>query len=105
MLARPWSAVARPVGRYGVAANRFMSWCLASFVASWLAWSASPRPAASRWLASAVARAAAAARSRSPCDRGDSSSTAAVPATDASHQPASRDGTSPIVPGEATGST
>jgi len=51
------------------------------------------------------ARAAAAARSRSPCDRGDSSSTAAVPATDASHQPASRDGMSPIVPGEATGST
>ena len=105
-LARPWSAVASPVGRYGVVVNRFMSWCLAAMAASRSAGVASPRSTAWRWLASAFAEAAAAARSRSPGDRGDSSSTAAVPTTDASHQPASRDGMSAIVPwGVATGST
>ena len=33
-LAMPWSAVARPTGRYGVLANAVISWCLAS----WQAW-------------------------------------------------------------------
>ena len=41
----------------------------------------------------------------SVAERGEVSSTAAVPATDASNQPARRSGTIDIVPGEAAGST
>ncbi len=62
-----------------------------------------PPIAASRYAASAVAVRAARARSRSPGGRGDSSSTAAVPATEASHQPASREPIVLAAAGEATG--
>ncbi len=64
-----------------------------------------PRTDTSRWAASARADPAAAARSRSPGDGGENSSTAAVQMTEASHQPASRSGIMLMVPGVATGST
>ena len=64
-----------------------------------------PRTEASRCAASAWADRAAAARSRSPGDGAGISSTTAVETTEASHQPASRSGIMPTVPGVATGST
>ena len=66
---------------------------------------ASPFSAASISCASAPAIRETAARSASPSGRGDSNRTAAVPATDASHQPARRSGIIATVPGEAAGST
>ena len=86
-------------------ANWVTSSFLAARVASRRAGVASSRAAAARWSASAAAQAVAAARSRSPGVFGDSSSTAAVLTTAASHQPASRDGMVPIALGVATGST
>ena len=56
-------------------------------------------------LARVVAAAAVVARSLSPGERGEVSSTAAVPATDASHHPASRDGIVLGAAAPATGST
>jgi hypothetical protein len=101
----PWSAVASPVGRYGETAKTFNSVCLAAIAASRSADVAPPLAAAVRQLASADAEAPAAARSRSPGDRGESSRTAAALAAEASHQPARRAGISATVPEEATGST
>src|SRR6478609_1402178 len=66
---------------------------------------ASPRTIASSSLASSLASVEAAARSRSPGPGRDIAITAAVPTTEASHQPASRSGTIEIVPGDAAGST
>src|SRR5690349_24361898 len=57
------------------------------------------------WVARVVAAEAVVARSLSPGGRGDSSSTATVPATEASHHPASREGIMSTVPGVAAGST
>jgi hypothetical protein len=100
-----WSAVASPVGRYGVATNRSSSVCLAA-TAAYRSDSLSPPPtAAVSHSARADAEAAAAARSRSPGERGEISRTAAVLTADASHHPARREGMSPAVPAEATGST
>ena len=104
-LAMPWSAVARPTGRYGVLANAVISWCLASWQAWVSAAVAVPRAEASRCSASAWAERAAAARSRSPGEGAGISRTTAVETTEASHQPASRSGIMLIVPGVATGST
>ena len=104
-LASPWSAVARPTGRYGVLANALISSCLAAWQAWVSAAVAVPLTDASRWAASARADPAAAARSRSPGDGGESSSTATVETTEASHQPASRSGIMLTVPGVATDST
>ena len=99
----PWSAVASPVGRNGVALNVSTSVCLAATIACMLVtW---PREPFSMLAASSRARAAADARSRSPADGVDSSSTAAVPAADASHQPASRSGIVAAPPADATGRT
>ncbi len=67
-----------------------------------MAW---PLSIASISSASVPASLSAAARSGLPGLDGDMASTAAVPATEASHQPASRSGTMLIVPGEAAGST
>jgi len=53
-------------------------------------------------LATVAAAAAVVARSLSPGGFGENSSTAAVPAIEASHHPASRDG---IVPGSASPAT
>ena len=103
-LAMPWSAVARPTGRYGVLANAVISWCSASWQA-WVSAAAVPRAEASRRAPSARAEHAAAARSRSPGDGAGISRTTAVETTEASHQPASRSGIMLIVPGVATGST
>ena len=104
-LAMAWSAVASPVGRYGVAANVSISVCLAATVASRSASVASPRTAALRCVLSAAAIATVLARSRSPGLLGDSSSTAAVPTAEASHQPSSRGPMVDAPPTEATGST
>jgi len=104
-LAMAWSAVASPVGRYGVAANVSISARLVVRVASRSAGVAWPWTAARRWWLSAAAAATALARSRSPGLLGDSSSTAAVPTTEASHQPSSREPMVPAPPAEATGST
>ncbi len=104
-LAMAWSAVASPVGRYGAAENVSISVRSAVFSASCSSSVAWPRTIARRYRLRVVAHAAALARSRSPGLLGDSSSTAAVPTTEASHQPASR---GPIVlapPADATGST
>ena len=105
MLAIAWSAVARPVGRYGVAVNVSISFCLAATESSRSARVASPRAAACRCRLSAAAAAAALARSRSPGLFGDSSRTAAVPTAEASHQPSRREGMVAAPPAEATGST
>ena len=90
MFARAWSAVARPVGRYGVAAN-------ASTGALGLPshrWLVLVRLAVARRPPGGWPALGRQGRRRGPepvpWRRGDSSSTAAVPATDASHQPASR---------------
>ena len=98
-----WSAVARPVGRNGAAVNAVRSFSLAARTIC--GWVVSPFEAALTRLASSPASSAAAARSRSPGPRGDSSRTAAVPTTEASHQPSSRLGMVPAPPAEATGST
>jgi hypothetical protein len=103
-LARPWSAVASPVGRYGVLANALISSFLAFWNASRSAVVGVPLTEASRWAASSRADPAAAARSRSPGDGGESRSTATAATTEASHQPASRSGIMLTVPGVATGS-
>jgi hypothetical protein len=66
---------------------------------------ASPRSIASSSDTSSDASFVAARLSLSPGLGGDSSSTAAVPTTDASNQPARRSGIMLTVPGEAAGST
>ena len=99
---RPW-----PGRSAGTACWRTRS--SARCLAAWQVWVSAvvavPRTDASRWAASARADPAAAARSRSPGDGGESSSTATVETTEASHQPASRSGIMPTVPGVATDST
>ena len=104
-LAIAWSAVARPVGRYGVAVKVSISVRLAAADASMSAWLTSPRATACSWRPSAAATAEALARSRSPGLFGDSSRTARVPAAEASHQPSNRDGMVDAPPAEATGRT
>ena len=104
-LASPWSAVASPVGRYGVLrehARQLVPGLLERIPVSGAR--RSPLTEASRRAASSRADPAAAARSRSPGDGVESRSTAAVAATEASHQPASRSGIMLTVPGVATGS-
>ena len=102
-LDRAWSAVASPDGRYGAARNTVRSFSLAACMDSGSV--ITPSAAALRRLASSAARSAIAARSRSPGGRGDSSSTAIVPAAEASHQPASWLGIIDASPAETTGST
>src|SRR5690348_90577 len=104
-LAMAWSAVASPVGRYGVLANALRSSFLASWLVLWSAGVATPRAAAASNAASARAEPAAAARSRSPGDGGESTSTATVATAEASHQPASRSGSMLTVPAVTTDST
>ena len=104
-LARAWSAAARPVGRYGVAVKRASRSCFKASVAARCSSPAVPLSAASSWSARAAATFEAARRSASSSSRGESTSTAAVPATEASHHPASRSGTMAIVPNEAAGRT
>ena len=101
----PWSAVARPTGRYGVLAKAFSSWSLAVRQACMLGGGGRAVTEASRCEASAEAELAAAARSLSPGGGGDRNSTAMVETAEASHQPASRSGIVATVPGVATGST
>ena len=99
---------ARPGPSAGTASalNAASSSCLASMQRSSACSAAAPSSVASTRRDEAVRRASLRPPRRlSPRGRGDSSSTAAVPATDASHQPASRSGTMLIVPGEAAGST
>ena len=86
-------------------ANALISSCLAAWQASWSAGVAVPPVAASSVAASARAEPTAAARSRSPGDGGESTSTATVETAEASHQPASRSGIMLTVPGVATDST
>ena len=97
--------MARPVGRYGVVANALSSSYLAAWHVARSAAVARPCTDAARCADSVRADPAAAARSRSPGDGGENSSTAAVETTEASHQPASRSGIMLAAPGEATGST
>ena len=98
-----WSAVASPVGRYGAALNAVRSRSLAAIIASGLV--ASPAAAARTLPASSPASWAAAARSWLPGARGESRSTAIVPAAEASHQPSSLLAIMLASPADATGST
>src|SRR6201982_2644082 len=86
-LASPWSAVASPVGRYGVLANTLVSSFLAFWNASLSAVAGVPRTEASRRAASSRADPAAAARSRSPGDGGEGRRTAPAPHPETSHPP------------------
>ena len=100
-----WSAAARPSGRNGVESNRSISSCLAAIERSSAAWAPSPVIAARTPSESDRAARATAPRSGFAAPGGESASAAAVPKTDASHQPASRSGIIAAVPGEATGRT
>src|SRR5579875_565723 len=107
-LARAWSATASPVGRYGAAVKAASRSYFADAEASRASCAAGPPPVsatARRVAATAAAVAPAAVRSRSPADRGESSSTAAVAAAEASHQPSSRETIVATPPAEATGRT
>ena len=81
------------------------SWCLASIASSTEACTGAPSRARSITSASACATLAAAGLRRSLGTGGESTITAAVPATEASHQPPMRSGIMLTVPAEAAGST
>ena len=105
-LASAWSVAASPVGRNGVAVNRASRSRLAASAAARWSSGGSPRSAASSSSARVVASFDAAADSGlPPAGRGENNSTAAVPATDAIHQPIRRSGIMPTVPTDAAGRT